>query len=367
MEFLHSFILNPQASQEFNNRSNGTICGILELPDGDKLVYGDFEQFDGHDVGHIVMLNPDLTFNEAMTSLFGSGASGGINDVVINEKGQLIIGGSFTYFNGHEVGYIVVLDADFTFDINANSAIGEGADDRISHISLLPESRVMFHSDRGDFSTFNGHDTDDTVILDNDFAFNNDLTHTIGRRFLGGYLKKIITLPDGLLLALGSFQNVDNQDVGCIAVLNGDLSFNKAKTALFGEGASDWIREALILPDKKILICGDFHIFNSHATGNIAILNPDLSFNQDKTSEFGSGADAYIEKAAVLPDGRLIVFSNGMEEFDNQNVIDLAWFDVMRNIEINSDEDLVELSINGVQIDIPPGRTLTIKSVKKTT
>lgn len=366
MKNSQSFIFNPKASLDFGKRSNGVIMGIIELSNESTIIYGEFSKFDRHDVGSIAILNTDLSFNETTTALFGSGVNGIIYDIALKENGQLIIVGNFRMFNSIKIDNIIVLNKDFSFDFEANNNIGKGTDGEITCASLLPDNRVMISGDRhrfDSFRSFNGHSTHCIAILNSDFTFNENLTDLTYQLFTDGYLKKLIPLPDALWLGIGSFGMIENPPPSFIAVFNHDLSLNETKSAALGKGADDLICDALILPDKRLLLCGDFEEFNGHAANFIAILNEDFSFNKDKTNELCKGSASIINKASILSN-RLVIFGLDMNSFNYREVKKLAWFDMTRCIEYESSRDDLKITINGELVNIPPGSSVEIKSLK---
>lgn len=78
-----------------------------------------------------------------------------------------------------------------------------------------------------------------------------------------------------------------------------DLTFNP------GTGANNVVHTTLIQPDGKIIIAGDFTLYNGIARGRISRLHPDGSL--DNTFAPGTGANERIGALALQPDGKILI------------------------------------------------------------
>jgi uncharacterized delta-60 repeat protein len=76
-----------------------------------------------------------------------------------------------------------------------------------------------------------------------------------------------------------------------------DTSFNP------GTGANGIIETVLEQPDGKILICGNFTVFNGVTNSYIARLNPDGSVD----TNFNSQVSYWVRTMALQPDGKIVI------------------------------------------------------------
>jgi hypothetical protein len=89
---------------------DGTVRSLSLQNDGKLLVGGEFLNFNGNTTPYFTRLlidgSKDPTFN------LGSGFNDRINASVIQPDGRIIVGGSFTTFNGVPVGSLIRLNVD---------------------------------------------------------------------------------------------------------------------------------------------------------------------------------------------------------------------------------------------------------------
>src|SRR5689334_12016668 len=108
-----------------------------------------------------------------------------------------------------------------------------------------------------------------------DPTFNASVTES------SGYINKSLVQPDGKIIIVGVFQQVNGTRTNGIARLNADgtldTSFNP------GTGSSSAIRTLALQPDGKIIVAGAFTTFNGQTVNRIVRLNSngsiDSSFN----------------------------------------------------------------------------------------
>ncbi|MES2733258.1 MAG: T9SS type A sorting domain-containing protein [Bacteroidota bacterium] len=128
-----------QTGNEFDNR----ITKIIAQPDGKLLIVGDFTSINGKPAGNLTRLLADGTPDE---TFIATGASGGldfttINAVVLQPDNKILVGGSFTHFNGTEMNKIARLKTDGSIDLTFKSSIS--IDSEVSSIVVRPDGRLF--------------------------------------------------------------------------------------------------------------------------------------------------------------------------------------------------------------------------------
>jgi uncharacterized delta-60 repeat protein len=130
---------------------------------------------------------------------------------------------------------------------------------------------------------------------------------------INGAVRSALVQPDGKVLIAGEFTTAHGAARGGIARLNADGSTDhtfmngQAGVALRGIADSTPTVSAMALQaDGKILIGGNFTAVNGAGRTNIARLNADGSLDTGFQDGL-SGADSYIYSIAVQNDGRLLV------------------------------------------------------------
>lgn len=206
----------------------------------------------------------DASFN-MMTKRVGQisyGANAAINTIIKLSNGQLLLGGSFTQFQGYSVGYLAKINADGTPDIAFNTNIGT----KISRAGSIRVLALVEQSDGkllvgGMFSTFNGTARSSLMRLNADgtpdTTFNTNLG-VIGEGTSGSVgVKEIKIQSDGKILIGGAFQTIAGVARKAIAriLTTGalDTTFTSPLTT-----ANDYINNMIIDSSGKIYIAGKF-------------------------------------------------------------------------------------------------------------
>lgn len=116
-------------------------------------------------------------------------------------------------------------------------------------------------------------------------------------------VRSICLQPDGKILIAGEFTTYNQVEVNRIARLNPDGSLDSSfKT---GSGVNATIHTVVIQSDGKILIGGEFTVFDGKTASRIARLNPDGSL--DNSFHTGTGADNHVYTIALHEDGRILI------------------------------------------------------------
>src|SRR5690606_5983324 len=113
------------ADTGFGNGS-GTNAAILKSvvqPDGKMIVSGLFTLYNGANRNRVARLNADGSLDATFNP--GSGANSQVTSISLQSDGKIILGGSFTSFNGSVANRIVRLNSDGSID--GSFAVGSGA------------------------------------------------------------------------------------------------------------------------------------------------------------------------------------------------------------------------------------------------
>ena len=259
-----------QIGSGFSNPSNPAggevlLRDIKVLDNGKILVGGFFSSYNTIARKNIVLLNSDgsidLTFDP------GSGFSdtlseGDVRSLAIQSDGKIIVGGSFTTFNGNNHNRIVRLNPNGTLDINFNS--GSGFDGNlyctVTSLDIQPDGKIVVG---GYFSSFNG-------TLRNNFArlsSNGSLDSFFAP--LEGFNNIVWTSciqPDGKIIVAGDFSTFNGTNISRIARLNinGSLdnTFDPGTSVTYYDPDLLGIYSLALQTDGKIIITGGFSAFN---------------------------------------------------------------------------------------------------------
>jgi uncharacterized delta-60 repeat protein len=266
--------------------------------DGKIIIGGRFGFYNGIVKNCIARLNIDGSIDNTFNP--GTGANDGVCTISIQSDGKIIIGGTFTSYNGTARNRIARLNANGSIDDTFNP--GTGANFNIFTTSIQSDGKIIIG---GNFTSYNGTAINSIARINADGTL--DITFNSGA---GGILGVSTTAiqSDGKIIIGGGFSSYNGTIIYCIARINADGSLDDTFNA--GTGADDIVNTTAIQSDGKIIIGGYFTFYNNIAINRIARLNADGSL--DETFDPGIGAKEFISAISIQGDGKIIV---GIENF----------------------------------------------------
>ncbi|RTY88114.1 T9SS sorting signal type C domain-containing protein [Flavobacterium sp. RSP15] len=274
---------------------DGTVRTVALQTDGKLIVGGDFFNFNGALTPYLCRLLPDgskdLSFN------LGSGINGKVYCSLIQPDGKIILGGSFTTFNGVNVGKLIRLNADGSRDVTFNSSPGTTTY-IIYACDLQPDGSVVIG---GSFTSYNGVAAPRAArILPNG---NIDTGFTIGSG-AASLVEEIKIQADGKIILGGSFTSFNGTACGRIIRLNSNGTVDA--TFVQGAGFDDNVSALATQADGKILVGGVFLNFNGVKASRIIRLNSDGSLDANFSTGLGFSGGA-VEVVKLNPAGGVLV------------------------------------------------------------
>ena len=203
---------------------DGYVFAVAVQEDGKILVGGDFNTYNGDAVGHdIARLNADGTLDTSFTSASGTGFDYTVYIFLVQSDGKILVGGDFGTYNGDAVGHMARLNANGTRDTTFNPS-GEGLNNTPYGFSIQSNGKILVG---GSFSTYNGDPVGYIVSLNSD-GTKDTLFNMSGTGFDFG-ISALAIQNDGKILVGGSFNSYnDSSDhrAGYIVRLNTDGTFD---------------------------------------------------------------------------------------------------------------------------------------------
>ncbi|MCB0540544.1 MAG: delta-60 repeat domain-containing protein, partial [Bacteroidetes bacterium] len=117
----------------------GYLNAVVAQSDGKLIAAGAFTVFNGSPINHIARLNTDGSLDASFNP--GSGFNSWTTSGAIQPDGKIVIGGSFTTFNGNAANRIVRLAPDGTIDNSFNSQIG--ANSTINSVAIQGDGKIL--------------------------------------------------------------------------------------------------------------------------------------------------------------------------------------------------------------------------------
>lgn len=184
--------------------ADGVVYGVAVYPTnsthaGKMLICGGFSSINGTARNGIARLNNDgsldLNFNP------GTGAAGEVRAVALQIDGRILIGGSFTNFNGTALNRLARLNDNGSVDNTFNP--GVGADDTVLSIAVQGDTKIVV---AGLFTHCNGVTRNRITRLNNDGSADPTINFGAGAN---NFVASTVVQPDGKILIGGGFTEYD--------------------------------------------------------------------------------------------------------------------------------------------------------------
>jgi uncharacterized delta-60 repeat protein len=240
--------------------ADGSVYAIAVYPTnsiyaGKVLIGGTFTHFDGTAISRLARLNADGSVDTNFDANLGVGPSDAVRAIAIQLDGRVLVGGSFTNFNGAAVNYITRLNADGTRDTNFTA----NTSDSVESITLQPDNRIVL---AGQFAVANGVTRQHITRLLPSGA--TDPTINFGDGANGDVDTVIVQPADGMLVIGGSFSQYDDQPHANIARIYG--------SSITGSGAFEFTSA-----NYQVDETGVYAVITIRRTGGTSGKDPDGS------------------------------------------------------------------------------------------
>lgn len=269
------------------------INDITLLADGKAVLGGTFSTYRGTPNGGAIKINADGTLDTNLAN--NTALVGNFNTLSPQLDGKTIIGGSFTSVSGTLRLNIARLNADGSNDATFNP--GTGANLPVSSSAVQPDGKIILG---GTFTTYNGTTVNRIVRLNSDGSIDTSFNSGTG---MNSSLDSMLLLPDGKLIVGGGFTTYNGTSINRFARLNPDGTLDTTFTP--GTSSNGVVRQITLLPDNKLLIGGSFTSYNGSTRNRIARINADGTL--DTSFDPGTGPNNTINSFAVHPDGGIVI------------------------------------------------------------
>jgi uncharacterized delta-60 repeat protein len=275
---------------------NGTVSSIEIQTDGKILIGGSFSSFNGVSTNSIARLNTDGTLD--MSFIVGTGFNGSINHLTIQADGKVLVCGLFSSYNGINSKFIARLNSDGTYD--ASFITGTGFNFSASSIAAQTDGKIIVV---GSFTDYNGNSVNKIVRLNSDGSI--DGSYITGTGFNYG-VTGIILQPDGKAIIYGVFTDYNGNSANRMVRLNTDGTIDLSFSS--GTGISGANFAAKVQADGKIILAGYLSHYNGTTIPQITRLNTDGTI--DPTLNCGSGFNYEVTSFAIQSNGKIVLFGS---------------------------------------------------------
>jgi len=276
---------------------DSSVYALAQQSNGQLLAAGRFTSFGATNRNRVARLNFDGTLDA--TYNLGLGPDNAVNAVALQPDGRLVIGGDFTSVGGTIRNRVARLLVDGSIDNSFNP--GSGANSGVNSVALQADGKVLIG---GSFTNYNGiHTTNCTRIARLNTSGSLDTTFGQGTG-ANGFVNALAVYGSGTnagkILVGGSFTTFNGSTVNRLVRLTAsgtiDPTFNT------GTGANGTVASIAIQPDGKLVLGGLFSTINGVARARMARINQDGSLD----ATFFPVMNDTVLSVVVQPDGRIL-------------------------------------------------------------
>lgn len=295
------------------------VADMARQPDGKIIVGGEFTTFNGQACNRIARLNADGSLDASFNA--GTGANDTVNSLLLQPDGKIIVGGTFTTFNGANIRMLTRLNADGSVDSSFTAPeFGGGANWRVESLALQPDGKILaggtFYFATGNFQLGLCRVTT-SGALDSSFDSGNG-AHGSSNVDARSVLDIAVEM-DGRILVAGTFSNFDNNPRGGVARLSstGAVDGGLAPTS---DGSCNAL---LVQPDGRILLAGSFTTFNGESASRLVRLSS--SGVVESGFAAAGGADKDVSALALQADGKVLLGGQVSMTFQGSSSTSSFW------------------------------------------
>jgi uncharacterized delta-60 repeat protein/uncharacterized repeat protein (TIGR01451 family) len=278
----------------------GAVNAIAIQPNGQAVIGGNFFSYNTAPVYSVARLLTngflDASFNNVQQP--GVNYGGAVSAIVIDASGRIIIGGSFSSYDGTNAENIARLNYNGSLDTTFNSGIGFNS--FVTALAIDANSNILVG---GDFTSYNTTNCNHVARLlpggglDPTFLPNTGNGHT--NYGTDQDVEAVATDGNGNIILGGDFSYVNGSNISYVARLlpSGavDTSFNPEI------GPDDTVYSVAVetANNNEILIGGAFQNYNLVSRNGVALIANNGSL--DTTFVPGSGADEIVYSVSLQP------------------------------------------------------------------
>jgi uncharacterized delta-60 repeat protein len=237
-----------------SSAANGRVNTIVLQPDNKILIGGSFTSYDGNLINGVARLNSDGTFDNTFnTGNIGVNSGATINTISLQNDGNIIIGGSFTGYNGTSINRIARLSSGGTLDTTFSA--GTGANGEVFTTAIQSDGKILVG---GGFTSYSGITTNRMMRLNSNGSRDTSFQYSVTNPGANLDVRTITIQPsDGKIIVGGSFTAYNNISANRLTRLETNGTIDTSFTALTNT-INNTVLTSAVQSDGKILIGGNF-------------------------------------------------------------------------------------------------------------
>ena len=211
----------------YETAPNDTVYSIAVQADGKIVLGGAFTSINNFPVlprNRIARLNADGSVESTATFNTGTGANGIVQSVAVQADGKIVLGGAFTIYNGTSINRIARLHADGSLESGATFTVGTGANENIQgagvqSVAVQADGKILLG---GTFTTFNGTFINRIARLNANGSLESTATFNPGTGVPLDTVNGVAVQADGKIVLCGTFTTFNGSSRNKIARLAND-------------------------------------------------------------------------------------------------------------------------------------------------
>lgn len=239
---------------------NSTVHTMIKQPDGKIVISGSFTSIAGTPINRVARLNADMSLDTSFN--VGAGANSTVNSAALQADGKIVIVGSFTQVDAVNRSRIARLNANGSLDNSFD--VGLGPDSTVEAVAVQSDGKIVVG---GSFSNFDGLSQNRVARINA-----NGSLDLVFRTTANSTVNDIHLLGDGRFYLVGSFSTVNGSARRGVVRMLSDGSVDPSFDPRTG---GTTVRRILVIPSGSILLAGSFSNFAGSLSRNIVKLSSD--------------------------------------------------------------------------------------------
>lgn len=319
----------------FINSFVNSSLNCMAIQSDDKVIVGGFMSSDNREI--LINGVGRINVNGAKDATFSinTGLNDEVNTIVLHANDKTILGGNFTTFNGVTQNKIIRLNDDGTKDVTF--LIGTGFNDAVKTSALQTDGKIIVG---GSFTEFNGQTSNYLVRLNTNGTIDDSFNIGVG---FNNSVETICIQPDGKILVGGNFTSYNSVVQNNLIRLNSDGT--KDNSFVIGSGFNNLVSAIAVQPDGKTYVGGNFTTFNGNTQNGLVLLNSDGTKNAG--FNIGSNYYYRINDIIIQTDGKILIGWISLKRLNPDGSTDTTFTNSLQNVKTIALQDYGKIIVGG--------------------
>ncbi len=303
--------------------SNGGVYYAVKQSDGKIILGGTFTTYDGTTPARLVRLNADGTPDTTFNTNLGTGINNSIQNITVLSTGKILVSGLFTSLNGGVNKLIVLLNEDGTEDTDFTTNLGVGLNGSgVYEVKEQSDGKIILG---GSITSYNGNSRGNLIRINADGTEDTDFSTALGTGF-NNFIRGMELQSSGKIVVAGNFTTLDGVSRPYITRLNSDGTEDATFVSNVGTGFNSFVFRSSMDTSENIFLGGNFTSFNGTATNYVVKLSVNGVIDSTFNTNIGTGSNDDLLSVRVLPSTNNVYLggNSSMTTFDGNTAVRMA-------------------------------------------